>query len=180
MPDVGVFGGKVTVDPFAFDPAVADYTVSLVVDGLRMEDIMTLFPRANAKASGLADGRIPLHYGAQGVSFSHGWLALKPGTPGTLRIDQPGLLTGNLPPQNVAYPTMKAVETGLLNLRVDTLRAEIYPPDAPAGRSVQIVIAGQPLDPKVKAPVTFEVNVNGPVEKLIQWGLDSRMKFSTK
>ena len=141
---------------------------------------MSLFPTANAKASGLADGRIPMHYGPQGFGFSHGWLALKPGTPGTLRIDQPGLLTGNLPPQNVAYPTMKAVETGLLNLRVDTLRAEIYPPDAPAGRSVQIIIAGQPLDPKVKAPVTFEVNVNGPVEKLIQWGLDSRMKISTK
>ncbi len=175
-----VFGGKVAVDPFEFDPAVADYSVTLECDGLRMEDIMALFPTANAKASGLADGRIPMRYGPKGVTFSHGWLELKAGHPGALQINQPGLLTANLSPQNVAYGTLKAVEAGLLNLRVDTLRAEVYPPDAPAGRSVHIMIAGQPQDPRVIAPVTFEVNVNGPVEKLIQWGLDSRMKFSTK
>ena len=175
-----LWGGKVAVEPFGFDPSVVDYAVTLECDGLQMEKLMSLFPTATAKVSGLADGRVPVHYGSQGFRFSHGWLTLKPGKTGTLQIDQPGLLTGNLKPRDLAYGTMKAVETGLLHLRVDTLRAEIYPPDAPAGRSVQITIAGQPLDPRVNAPVTFELNINGPIEKLIQWGLDSRMKFSTK
>jgi hypothetical protein len=178
--EVTAFDGKVLVDPCAFDPAMVDYRATLRFEGVAMGKILALFPDVRAKATGRADGRLPIRYGEQGFSFGQGWLALSDRQPGTLQIDQPGLLTGNLSPGSAAYATLKAVETGLLNLRVNELRAEIYPANAPAGRSVQIHIAGEPLDPTVKAPVTFDVNVNGPIEKLVQWGLDSRMKFSSQ
>ena len=173
-------GGAVSTEPFEFDPAVIDYGLTLRFAGVRVADVMALFPSARATATGVAEGQVLLHYGARGLSFGRGWLTLRAGTTGTLQLDEPGLLTAGLAPGSMAYSTLKAVETGLLNLQVDALRAEIYPPDAPPGRSVQIHIEGRPLDPTIKAPVTFDVNVNGPVEKLIQWGLDSRMNFAPK
>ncbi|MDD2763316.1 MAG: YdbH domain-containing protein [Opitutaceae bacterium] len=178
--EVTAFGGKVSVEPFVFDPAVIDYPITLRCEGIRVEEILALFPTVRAKATGLADGRVPIHYQATGLSLDHGWVALRTAEPGTLHIDQPGLLTGNLSPQNAAYPTLKAIETGMLNLRLIELHAEIYPLNAPANRSVQIRIAGEPLDANIKAPVSFEVNVNGPVEKLINWGVDSRLKLSAE
>ena len=175
--EVTAFGGKISAEPFVFDPAVVDYPVTLRCEGIRVEEILALFPAVRAKATGLADGRVPLHYQSTGLSLDRGWVALRAAQPGTLQIAQPGLLTGNLSPQNAAYPTLQAIETGMLNLRLTELRAEIYPLNAPANRSVQIRIAGEPLDANIKAPVSFEVNVNGPIEKLINWGIDSRLKM---
>lgn len=175
-----VFGGRVSAEPFAFDPLVVDYRPTFEVAGLQIAQAMALIPTATARATGLADGEVAVHYGPEGLSLGRGWLGLHAGSAGTLQLQEPGLLTANVSPDSMAYPTLKAVETGLTNLRVNALRVDIHPLNAPAGRSVQIHVEGQPIDPTIKAPVTFDVNINGPVEKLIQWGLDSRMNFSPK
>lgn len=174
------FGGRVSAEPFAFDPLVVDYRPTFLVAGLQIAQVMALFPTSTATATGQADGKVAVHYGPEGLRFGRGWLGLHAGSAGTLQLQEPGLLTANVSPDSMAYPTLKAVETGLTNLRVTALRVEIHPVNAPAGRSVQIHVEGQPMDPTIKAPVTFDVNINGPVEKLIQWGLDSRMNFSAK
>ena len=51
---------------------------------------------------------------------------------------------------------------------------------APAGRTARLHLAGAPVDPDVKAPVILDLNVNGPLEKLINLGLDSRLSFGSK
>jgi hypothetical protein len=79
-----------------------------------------------------------------------------------------------------SYAVLKKVESGLLKLGLTELRLEIRPPNAPAGRSATLHIAGAPLDPGVKAPVTLDLNVNGPLERLLNMGLDSRLSLGTK
>lgn len=175
-----VFGGRVSAEPFAFDPQVVDYRLRIAVAGLQIAQVMALIPTATASATGVADGEVAVQYGPEGLRLGRGWLGLHAGSAGTLQLQEPGLLTANVSPDSMAYPTLKAVETGLTNLRLNALRVDIHPLNAPAGRSVQIHVEGQPMDPTIKAPVTFDVNINGPVEKLIQWGLDSRMNFSPK
>ena len=175
-----VFGGRVSARPFSFDPTVADYSPTFDLASVQVAQVMALFPSSTASATGQADGEVAVHYGPDGLRLGRGWLGLHSGSTGTLQLQEPGLLTANVSPESMAYPTLKAVETGLTNLRVNALRVDIHPLNAPAGRSVQIHVEGQPMDATIKAPVTFDVNVNGPVEKLIQWGLDSRMNFSPK
>ena len=63
---------------------------------------------------------------------------------------------------------------------MNELRLEIYPPNSPPGRTAQLHLAGEPLDPGVKAPVTLDLNVNGPLEKLLNVGLDSRVSIGQK
>ena len=41
-------------------------------------------------------------------------------------------------------------------------------------------MAGAPTDASVKAPVTLELNVNGPVERLVNLGLDGRVNLGGK
>ena len=80
------------------------------------------------------------------------------------KTDRIGMLTFNTPDR--------------LNA-ISELRLDIRPTNAPEGRSAQLHIAGQPVDKEVKAPVILDLNVNGPLEKLINMGLDSRLSIGS-
>jgi len=72
---------------------------------------------------------------------------------------------------------LKKVESGLLKMKISELRLDIRPPNEPAGRSALLRISGSPVDASVKAPVSLDLNVNGPLEKLLNLGFDSRLSF---
>jgi hypothetical protein len=112
-----------------------------------------------------------------GIRLGTGWLELKPGVYAELQLQATGLLTGNVAQNNPSYGVLKKVESGLLKLKIDELRLDIRPPNAPPGRSAQLRIYGSPVDPSIKAPVILDLNVNGPLEKLLNLGLDSRLSF---
>jgi hypothetical protein len=107
-------------------------------------------------------------------------LQLKPGAYAEIQFAAEGLLTTGVPQGNPSYAVLKKVESGLLKLKVSELRLDIRPPNAPENRSAQLHVAGEPVDPQVKAPVILDLNVNGPLEKLINLGLDSRISFGSK
>ena len=133
-----------------------------------------------AKAVGRVDGRFPLRLDDSGVRLGTGWLQLKPGVHAEIQFNATGLLTGGAAPSSPSYAVLKKVESGLLKLKVSELRLDIRPPNAPAGRTARLHLAGAPVDPDVKAPVILDLNVNGPLEKLINLGLDSRLSFGSK
>jgi hypothetical protein len=124
--------------------------------------------------------RFPLRLDDSGVRLGTGWLQLKPGVHAEIQFNATGLLTGGAAPSSPSYAVLKKVESGLLKLKVSELRLDIRPPNAPAGRTARLHLAGAPVDPDVKAPVILDLNVNGPLEKLINLGLDSRLSFGSK
>ena len=83
-------------------------------------------------------------------------------------------------PNSAQFAVMKKIESGLLRLKLSTLRLDIRPPNVPPGRTAVIRVVGEPVDPEVKAPVTLDVNVNAPLEQLLNFGLDRRLSFGTK
>ena len=123
---------------------------------------------------------LPLRIDAAGLRLGTGWLQLKPGVHAEIQFNTSGLLTRGVSPGNPSYAVLKKVESGLLKLKINELRLDIRPPNAPPGRSAQLHIAGEPVDPDVKAPVVLDLNVNGPLEQLINLGLDSRVSFGSK
>lgn len=172
-------GGSVTAEPFTLVPSRAELDAVLLADGISIEEVMALTQDLPAKASGRVNGRVPVHIGSDGLRFGTGWLELKPGVQAAIQFHAKGLLTGGAAPGTPSYAVLQKVETGLLQLRISELRLDIRPPNAPKDRSAQLHLKGEPVDPGVKAPVILDLNVNGPLEKLINMGLDSRLSIGT-
>lgn len=175
-----MLGGRVSTLPVVLNPAGPAWAATLKLDNIDAEKVMQFFPGAKAQVSARIAGQLPLSYGPKGLRFGRGWVAMQEGHAATLRLDQPGLLTSGMAPDGTAYSLLKSVENGILNLSLKVLRAEIYEVEDGPQRSVQLRIEGAPMDPKIKAPMILDVNVNGPLGPLIDFGMDSRVSFETK
>ena len=173
-------GGTVTVEPFHSFPSQRELETVVLVDGINIEAVMALTRDLPARATGRVDGRFPLRIDGSGLRLGTGWLQLKPGVYAEIQFNATGLLTGGASAGSPGYAVLKKVESGLLKLKINEMRLDIRPPNAPPGRSATLHLAGEPVDPDVKAPVILDLNVNGPLEKLINLGLDSRVSFGSK
>jgi hypothetical protein len=174
------FGGRLAAEPFKFFPRLNELNAVLLVDGVVVEQVMALAKDVPAQATGRVDGRVPLRIDGSGIRFGTGWLELKRGVYAEVQFNASGLLTSGVAPNSAQYSVLKKIEAGLLRLKLAALRLDIRPPNSPAGRSATIHLAGEPVDPEVKAPVTLDLNVNGPIEQLLNLGLDSRLSFGGK
>jgi hypothetical protein len=173
-------GGRVALEPFKYFTNLRELDAVVLVEGISIEEVMALTKNLPAKATGRVNGRFPVRINEAGFRLGSGWLALQPGIPAEVQLNAGGLLTGGMSTSSPSYAVLKKVESGLLKLGLTELRLEIRPPNAPAGRSATLHISGAPTDPGVKAPVTLDLNVNGPLEKLLNMGLDSRLSLGTK
>lgn len=170
-------GGRVTAEPFVLVPSRAELDAVLLAEGIRVEEVMALTQDLPAKATGRVNGRVPVSISADGLKLGTGWLALMPGVDAEIEFNAKGLLTGGAAPGTPSHAVLQKIESGLLKLRISELRLEIRPTDAPEGRSAQLHLKGEPVDQEVKAPVILNLNVNGPLEKLINMGMDSRLSI---
>jgi hypothetical protein len=174
------FGGRIAAEPFTFFPQRSELEAVLLADGLVVEQLLALAQDVPAQATGLVDGRVPLRIDGSGIRLGTGWLELKPGAYAEVSFKAEGLLTRGAAPNSAQFAVLKKIEAGLLRLKLSALRLDIRPPKAPAGRSAIIHLAGEPVDREVKAPVTLDLNVNGPIESLLNLGLNNRVSFGGK
>jgi hypothetical protein len=173
------FGGRLSAEPFRFFPRANEIEATLLAEGIVVEQVMALARDVPARASGVVDGRLPVRIDGAGLRLGTGWLELKKGVYAEVQFNASGLLTRGVSPANPSFATLKKVESGLLRLQLSELRLDIRPPNAPPGRSATIKLAGEPVDKEVKAPVSLNLNVNGPIEQLLNLGLDSRIRFGS-
>lgn len=177
---VSTLGGRVRLEPFKIFPRNYELEAVVAAEGLDIAQILVLAPDVPARASGRVDARVPVRIDHSGFRFRTGWIDLHPGSRAEVELHAEGLLTAGMEQRGPKFDVLRRIEGGLLRLQISTLRLDIYPPDRPAGRSAQLHLAGDPVDPGVKAPVRLDLNVNGPLEKLIRIGLDSRVELGTK
>ena len=170
-------GGRIAAEPFRLVPSRQELDAVMLVEDISIEEVMALTKDLPAKATGRVNGRVPVRINQDGLRLGTGWLALKPGVSAELQLNAKGLLTGGATPGSPGFAVLQKVESGLLKLKLSELRLDIRPTNAPEGRSAQLHIAGEPVDKDVKAPVMLDLNVNGPLEKLINMGLDSRLSI---
>ena len=176
---LSALGGRVDAEPFEYEPQGNDFEATVNLAGIAVEEIMALTQDLPAHATGRVDGRLPIRYDDEGVHFGQGWLELQPGAPAEVQFNSEGLLTAGTAETSRSYAVLQKIESGLLNLKLTSLRLDIQPPNAPPGRSAQLHLTGEPVDPTIKAPVILDLNVNGPLEKLLNLGLDSRVGFGS-
>ncbi|MSU46243.1 MAG: hypothetical protein EXS42_03740 [Lacunisphaera sp.] len=173
-------GGKVVAEPFKYFTNLRELEAVLLVEGVSVEEVMGLTQDLPAKAKGRVNGRFPVRIDDSGLRIGTGWLELKPGVYAEIQFNANGLLTRGMAANSPSYAVLQKVESGLLKLKIGEMRLDIRPSNAPPGRSAQLHLVGEPVAPDVKAPVTLDLNVNGPLEKLLNLGLDSRLRFGAK
>jgi len=177
-----VFGGEVVLASFVFSTVRREASVIARVIGVDVKFLLPLLPNVLSDARGRVDGSVSLHRSQAGVRFGGGSLALRAGETADLRLaPAPGLLSGSLPETVLKYyPGLGKIETGEVPLRAETLEVSFTPGGDPQGRTASVRIVGGPVDPSLRAPVDLNINVRGPLESLIKFGTDSRLRFGTK
>lgn len=173
-------GGKVKTEPFRLVPSQRELAATLLLDGIDVEQVLALTEDLPGRATGRVDGRLPIRVDDGGLRLGTGWLELKKGVHAELQLNAQGMLTRGIDPRSPTFTVMQKIESGLLRLRLGEMRLEVRPPDAPPGRSATLRLAGEPADPEVKAPVKLDLNVNGPIEALLNLGLNSRVRTGVK
>ena len=171
---LAALGGRGSVEPFkySFDQR-GELDVTVLVERLGIAEVLALAPGVTARATGRVDGRLPLRIDEGGVRLGAGWLALTPGIPAELTFTSSGLLTKGKATDTPGYAVLKRVEAGMLPLKLVELRLDLHPPEAQRACSAILHAAGEPVGAEA-VPVAFDFNVYGPVEKLVDVGIDSR------
>jgi len=174
-----ILGGTMSAEPFRQNLGKRELEVVVSADNLDVEKIMALSKEVPAKASGRVDGRLPIRLDEHGLRLGTGWLQLKKGVYAEIQLMAEGLITSGMSPKSAGYVVMKRVESGLLRLKLGALRLDVRPPDAPRGQTARLHLEGDPVDPSIKAPVILDLNVNGPLEQLLNFGLKDNISFGT-
>lgn len=176
---VEVFGGEIVVASFSFSTVRREASVIARVVGIDVAKILPLLPPVLSSARGRVDGSVALHRTPSGVQIGSGSLALRSGETADLRLaPTPGLLSSSLPEAVLKYyPGLGQIETGEVPLRADQLEVAFTPGGDAQGRTASIHLVGGPVDPNLRAPVDLNINVRGPLESLIKFGTDSRLRF---
>jgi hypothetical protein len=173
---LNTLGGTILAEPFALALGRNELETVVTIDGIDLEKVLALTPDLPAKASGRVDGHLPIRIDESGLRLGTGWLELKKGVPAEVQFNVAGLLTAGMKPGSTTYSVMLKVEAGLLRMKLGQARLDVRPPDAPPGRSARLHLEAEPVDASIKAPVTLDLNVNGPIEQLLNFGLNQRMK----
>lgn len=173
-----ILGGTMAAEPFRQVLGKQELEVVVSADNLDVEKILALTEAVPAKASGRVDGRFPVRLDEHGLRIGTGWLELKKGVYAEVQLQADGLLTGGMSPKKAGFGLMKQIETGLMQLKLGALRMDIRPPDAPRGQTARLHLEGDPVDRSLKAPpVVLDVNVNGPLEQLLNFGFKNKISF---
>ncbi len=167
------FGGKISADPFVFSPAQPELTFSGRAANIDLAGVFACIDPQQQRireAAGRVSGKIVLHIDAQGVRLGQGGLIMREGETARLLFQPtPGLFTTYVPPQVRKYCTgFESIELGRLPLVMKTFRIRFYPDGEQAERSVLIQLEGNSADPRFPAPISEDININGPLREAIQ------------
>lgn len=174
-----LLGGCVRIANLRVRPDQSLAALDARAEGIDVSMILPLLPPVVAEAEGKLDGSIRLERTATGLALAEARLSLPSGKSARVRLlPTPGIISNNLPPRVLQhYPGLKRIETGEMPMKADTLDIRLTPQSDAAEKSATVRIEGGPLDPVLKAPLIFDVNVFGPLQPLIRFGTDERLRF---
>jgi hypothetical protein len=176
---IDIFGGELQVGSLVMSIDRPIFSVDARMVGVDVSQVLFLLPPVLTDAKGRLDGHVALTRDASGIRIGAGNLSLRPGETAQLRLaPSPGLLSSSLPPMVLQhYPGLKVVEMGQAPLRAETLEITFTPNGDAEGRTAWVHVAGGPVDPNLRAPVDLNVNIRGPLQSLIKFGTNSRLRF---
>ncbi len=176
---IAAFGGEVALSAMHMIVGQAEAEMTAQIKGIDAALVLPLFPQIVTSAQGRLDGSLSLRRDDQGVHLGRGRLMLPLGAVADVLLKPtPGLLSRSLPDKvRQYYPGLADLEAGRVPLRADVLEVTFDPEGDEEGRTARVRLAGGPVDPRMRAPVDLTVNVRGPLDTLVHFGTNSRIKW---
>lgn len=184
---VALWGGRVALTPFTFDPSVMKVATTLRVAAVAAGEVAEFVPQALTSATGRLSGEIGLNWSkAKGFRPGKGTLAMTDSENSSVRMaPAPGLLSSRVPKrietlpswlgpiakwaavENPAHGDLMAIEMGERSLGVERLQVQLYPDGEGGLRTVRAELIARPLNSPGVKRVSFGINVMGPWEDLV-------------
>jgi hypothetical protein len=200
--EIEIAGGNMFGDPCVVELAPFKVDVNLHFQRVGLPDIVHLVPTAGlSEARGSIDGDVRVMWSAAtDLQLGLGRLSLRTDEPMVVRLSPAlGLLTARVPqyidilpgwagafgrwlrPENPAFADLQAVELGKAELRVSALDVQIAPEGDAAGRSAVVRMVARPeQNGTAVKEVTFDVNVAGPLNKVLKLGIEQNFSIKTR
>lgn len=193
-----LWSGEVSADGFTYDPEAPAVVTTVHIDGVDAAALAPFLSSVIADVSGRLDGSMLVRWSpGEGLVPGRGRLSLAAAASNQLHLAaQPGLLTSRLPPridvlpawlgplarwaavENPAYAPLAEIELGRAAVQVDELALDLYPDGPDGARSLRLEVAGRPVASTAIGTVRFTVNVTGPLQELIELGLNEKARVS--
>jgi hypothetical protein len=161
-------GGQVHTQALQLNPRNLDFDLVLFAENVDFISALNLVKGFKAKGNGVLNGKLPISYHNGRLTYANGYLYSVPGQPGSLRLQSNGWLTSAVPADNPAFGELQQAEKALEDFRLDVFRLEFTGQQA-GTPGAKINLTGQGNNGKV--PVTLDLNLNGPIEEVINVGL---------
>lgn len=195
--ELDVLGGKARIKPFSLPLNSTEAVAGAEIEGLALSELAKLMPNAVSGARGKLSGQVKVLWDVKsGVRINDGGLAIVRSDDAVLSLaPTPGFLTGNMParfaflpawlgplarwtaPENPAYAPLKDIEMGRIGLRIETLAVKFYPETAGGERTATVRLTARPVGSDLIEQVSIEVNLAGALAKVLQLGMDERVKL---
>lgn len=153
-------------------------TTDLIVyaDRVDLGETLKMVTPLTGKIEGVLYGRFPIKIADKKIHLSPGFLYSLPGQGGTFRLDdarqiEPWLVQAGIQ-SDVTGPLAKA----LGNMDFSTLRMELETPANKGEAVLRLKIAGKSNDKEWPAPVDLNLNLHGPLEKVLNMGINFSRK----
>lgn len=170
-------GGRISAGQFSFNPTEPDVSVLLHAHGVRLEELLTMLPKFEARGEGVIDGRLSLRIRPDGVRLEPGQLSLRPGVTARLQLPPRAWFTEGMSPGQPNFENLRMVERALEDLSLSHFRIDFLSPEE-AEADLRLQIAGQSAAKDLPAaPINLTLNVHGPIRDLGNWFLNPRVSM---
>ena len=191
---VEIAGGAITAAPFVVPLVPPVIAVKLRLARIGLQDVVALVPTGLSEGRGRVDGELELGWSkALGLKIGAGHLLMTPDEPMVLRLAAaPGLLSASMPerftllpawlgpvsrwfsPVNPGFADLVAIELGRTALTVDSLAVRLTPEGDARGRSARVIVSARPeIAGTSIGPVSFEIDVTGPLAYVLRLGVEN-------
>lgn len=139
------------------------------------ETLMMVTP-LTGKIEGVLYGRFPIKIADRKIHLSPGFLYSLPGQGGTFRLDDVRQIEPWLAQAGIQSDVKGPLAKALGNMDFSTLRMELETSADKSEAVLRLKIAGKSNDKEWPAPVNLNLNLHGPLEKVLNMGINFSQK----
>ncbi len=168
------FGGLLETEGLSWDLEGGAVEARLGLKGAQLGELLALFDDVPATASGRVDGTLPVVWRHGRFELGTGSFRLSPGEIGRVEFKRDlQLISSGRRPSSPEYGALREVDRAIQTLVFDRLQIDLNPKDN-AGQSMRVRLVGTPAGGEFAVPVTLNINVNAPLENLLNLGFGER------
>ena len=143
---------------------------TIYADRVDLGKVLSLVMPFRGEMQGVLYGRFPVGLKNKRIDLSTGYLYSLPGQGGYLKIDEPERMETLLKRAGIRRDT-DDIARALSDLELSTIRLDLDPREGEES-SLRLKLVGKSNYEKRPAPVDLNLNFNGPLDEILNLGVD--------